>query len=149
MNTRLSRYCGNMIDSARLLGDIEPHWRAEVDQDNPAEVSIVWTEDLAFHVEDRGLAALADGEDVRAGVPAALESELRRLLKSDEVYVDMSSQDEPALEIVVGLTVDPATVERLADLAWPIIATLTNVFDPGTFNAEYVMGTVAQKMGES
>lgn len=140
---------GEMLAASDVLGDVEPWWHVEVGDDDVA--TIVWTESMDFHVTTRGLRTLVDeqGEPLPR-TAEVLQAELRRLLKvGDTLTVAASDQDEPALEVSVTLTVEPFTVERLATLAWPVIATLTNVFDPGTFGAEYVMGNVAHTIEEN
>lgn len=138
---------GDSIEAVALSGELNEPWRAEISTEDERDVAVVWTEGLAFHTNVRGLTQLVDDDgEVRSDVADALQVELRRLLNSEFVYVDVSDQDEPALEVTVAFTVEPATVERLAELSWPAVAILTNVFDPGTFGAEYVMGTVAGKV---
>ena len=56
---------------------------------------------------------------------------------------------KPNVGITGELTVEPPTLDALGRAAWPFVAALTNVTDPGTFNAEYAMGNVATAINES
>lgn len=144
----LTPYRGDAIYGSELFGD-SSHYRVEVGM-VPTECALVWAEDLEFHVDVRGLSVLVhEGPEMMptAAAIAATESELKRLLGTDQVWVSWSDSDDSAIEVLVGFTLGEATMNALAEAAWPYVATLTNVFDPGTFGAEYVMGNVARMVG--
>lgn len=147
-STPMDFYSGEQIDSATLIGDAEPWWIVEAGS-GPDGITLVWTEPMEFHLKTRRLLELVnDDGELLPRVPEILQTELRRLLTCEGVTVEVSDQDEPALEVSVPLTVEPCTVERLAEVVWPFVATLTNVTDPGTFGAEYVMGNVERILVE-
>ena len=135
------------VDSGTLLGDPQWWWRLEVG-DGLTRPAIVWTEEMPFHADRHPQSVEADGWP-RIELVTAL-SELLAEYLGREVWVEEGGGDVPNLEVSVELplTLDD-TLETAANAAWPVVATLTNVFDPGTFNAPYVVGAACRRAGIS
>jgi hypothetical protein len=149
---------GDQVTSLELTGDWVVGLVAEVDDEDPALVTIIYTEGMDWHayshvpeIQQCGTCEDPDhaGGHLRDEVPALLATELRRLCKNEDVQVDETDAHDEAigsLDVSLQIRVEPPTLDALAEAAWPFIATLINVFDPGTFNAEYVMGNVANSL---
>ena len=137
---------GTHIDGSELTGEPETFY-VYVPEDADVRPEICWTEYIAFHAERAPEILGVDGWPT-VGFMGALEDELRRILATEFVYVSEASGDEPGVEIAVGLRVlDRWTVgTMLGNVAWPYIARLHNVFDPGTFGCEYVVNSALAAM---
>lgn len=151
-----------MLSDTTTLGDLDQQLITHIDlgEDDPRvsiEVSdntayVYFAEHLQFH-QERGLPAGivdADGDLTDAG-RARIQARIRALLTDKTrldaslVSVDESEEqskfgDETGFVAVLAMKVSPTTAVRdfYFDTAWPFVATMINVTDPGTFNSPYL-----------
>lgn len=152
---------GDSLGSMEMTG--EHHYPVTVTvSDEPTSADgrswsyiIEWAEGLTWHrdhlyesfpnPDDDTLEAmnvLVGDELSKAGAPGTL---------IDEVQVDVGpnyqhNPDEEAL--IVSTTVflpEGAHLGDLQDAAWPFIATMINVTDPGTFGSRYIMSALTKE----
>lgn len=135
--------------------------RLEIDPDEHQAI-IVWTEDLAFHAElaqsdEERFSDLAQQNwhkwsDLTVDGWLTVESEdklgveLERLIAKDGVKVwrSESGGDEPSVtfEVVTDYTDDETYDAWFDRIGWPVIATLINATDPGTFMFPYLFSAI-------
>jgi hypothetical protein len=131
------------------LGEDDPRVSIEVGDDT---VYVYFAEHLQFH-QSRGLPngiVDTDGDLTDAG-RARIQTRIRALLADrttldpslvsvDEGEESSKFGDEQGFVAVLAMKVSPRTAVRdfYVDTAWPFVATMVNVTDPGTFNCPYL-----------
>lgn len=154
----------DMADRGELIetGDVhDTRFMLEVDTDE-RRATIVFTEVLAFHAEYNGpqtfqtpgfptvttegkWTPLVDEDgflthDAETALAGRLSAMMPSAADGSAVFIADSNDDEPnvVIEITTDYT-DGETYESWLDrIGWPIVATLINVTDPGTFNSPYL-----------
>lgn len=162
----LARYAGDII-AGDILASENPGTRAEVAEDCSA-ATIIWIEPLRFHLEhapqDMGhllaIKATPEGNDVAFTDEARQEftTYMSEFLASDKWNIDNADilpapEEEWDNEACVALAYHfdtpngpETTMEEFSNRAWPFIAAMTNVTDPGTFNNPYVMSALTERI---
>ena len=168
----MSDYADNGIDGADLgATDNYPRFLVEVADDGHADVEI--TEPLAFHAELAQSDEQQSGSDYRgvawrtltdengyltSDATAKVAAELARLITSetgltlDVVHEpDRELEDLPSVGLSVRTDYRPGeTVQQWTDrVGWPVIATVINVTDPGTFNCPYLFSAILYRKDEA
>lgn len=119
----------------------------EIDRENSLAI-VCWSEDLKFHAEykgDRWKERVDEDGWLTATAEGYIANRLAALIKKQAgvaVEVDTIDYggDEPNItfEVVTDYQ-DGETYEHWLDrIGWPVVATLINVTDPGTFNSAYL-----------
>ena len=138
----------------------EPYMYLEINRDE-REAVICFTEPLAFHAElaqreessIRGQRPWADLTDEHGYLTpeqqGKIGTELAKLIKGQTgvdatVYSESGWDDEPSIGFEIVTTYqDGETFNSWFDRAgWPIVATIINVTDPGTFNCPYLFSAI-------
>lgn len=127
------------------IGEDDP--RVSMEIETGGTVTVQFAEHLRFHRE-RGLpAGIVDNKgDLTEPGRKRIEEHVRGLLfkesRIDPSAIDVDSYfgDEQGFNVTMRVTVPDSTtvLEFYRDNAWPFIATLINVTDPGTFNKPYL-----------
>ncbi|MFZ2527645.1 MAG: hypothetical protein WAX14_08330 [Rhodococcus sp. (in: high G+C Gram-positive bacteria)] len=131
------------------LGDDDP--RVSVEVGEGSVISVQFAELLQFHRE-RGLPAgiVDDDGDLTGNGRARIESHLRTLLAAQgsvdpaAVHVDDDLGDDQGFLVVLQTTVPSGTQfhDFYDRTAWPFVATMVNITDPGTFNSPYLFSEI-------
>lgn len=139
--TALREFADTGITSGELFGENQHWWEVQVG-DGETAPAVEWTEATAFH-KGRFPELFDDDGWPRPGVADALQAALREEMTSEHIHVeeDPSGTDVPGFKVTVempDLGLD-STKDELADNAWPPVANLTNLFDPGTYGTVDIM----------
>lgn len=113
------------------------------------QAAVVWIEPLELHAERIGPrwgSLVDDGGHLLPGVEGALVDRLANLLPASaagsviNTVDDYAEADRPAVRIEIATNYhDGETFDRWFDrVGWPVVATLRNITDPGTFNSPYL-----------
>lgn len=143
----MSALVADLADRGEPLAESPIDCYLEVDRDDHKAI-VVWREPLQFHIEFNGArwSDFADSDgwltgSAELGLAARLTSYLAKAgIEADVYTTGFNGEDEPTL------TFEVATAYRAGEtfdswygrLGGPIVATLTNVTDPGTFMAPYL-----------
>lgn len=160
MSQTLMGRCGDRVDAFELAGEYLSHYWAEIAEDGMT-ATLEWVEDLRFHEEALGsrfvqLLHEPGGFLSDSGEEAVQEAARTCFIQqashlSEDLIVDLGAAwDDPsiAFSVQVDLPDGPATTYGiLGELAWPFIATMTNITDPGTFNCPYLMAEAVEVWG--
>jgi hypothetical protein len=147
----MSSFAGDRIDSVDLTGGHDPRFAVEV-SDEGNRATLIFNEPLAFHAdlakrytpEEWKTRTDADGE-LTAEFEEVLLERLRGylwdVLPSVPEYIGTTDGGDYEPNFTIEISADYLEGETFdqwhARIAWPIIATLINVSDPGTFNKPY------------
>lgn len=164
----IAAYAGDIIPLGELVGSDEtPGIRAEVAEDC-SSITIVWVESLQYHMEHwpehmEHLVAPKSGpddEDEAVYFTDEARQEFATYMieflanegaeKADILPDDGEEWDDESC-VAISCRFDTpngpnTSIEEAGDKAWPFIASMTNVTDPGTFNCPYVMGDLARRI---
>lgn len=145
---------GDSLDSMDLIGDYGYPITATV-ADEPNDNGtwtywVEWAESLDFHRKRTGRPLTMDdlGGEQLAAIRELVEEEMGDDYRP--VVVDIGpnySHDPDELALTLTLTLEmhyTGTLEELAELAWPFIATCINTTDPGTFGSRYIMSALPE-----
>lgn len=136
----------DLKDRGEMPADAPYDCLIEIDEEE-CEAIIRWTESLQFHAEyaDNWMQYTNDDGWLRPTVESRLANRLNELIRDQAgviVDVDLSenNQDEPNItfEVVTGYREGETYGAWLDRIGWPVVATLINVTDPGTFNSAYL-----------
>jgi hypothetical protein len=138
----------DLVDRGEPLAESPVDCYLEVDRDDHKAI-IVWREPLAFHIEWNG-ARWSEHADSDGWLASSAELQfanrltdyLRRAGVDDaDVYTEgYNGEDEPTLtfEVVTPYRAGETFKSWFDRIGWPVVATLTNVTDPGTFMSPYL-----------
>lgn len=137
----------DMADRGEPLAESPNDCYLEVDRDDHKAI-VVWRESLAFHAEWNG-ARWSDFVDSDGWLTGSAQLKLAQrltayLLKAGieaDVYTGMhDGMDEPNLtfEVVTAYRAGETFKSWHERTGWPVVATLINVTDPGTFMSPYL-----------
>lgn len=149
---------GDSLDSMDLTGEYHHPVTVTV-SDEPATPDgkwsyiIEWAEGLTWHRDHLCESFANPDDDALERINRLIGEELGEAYAglADEVQIDVGpnyghNPEEEAL--IVSTTVFLPEDARLGDLqnaAWPFIATMINVTDPGTFGSRYIMSALTEE----
>lgn len=150
---------GDSLGSVDLTG--EHHYPVTVTvSDEPTTADgrrsfiVEWSEGLTWHRDHLGESFASPDDDTLERMNGLIGEELGEAHRdlADEVQVDVGpnygfNPDEEALIVSTTLFLpEDVTLEQLAEAAWPFIATMINVTDPGTFGSPYIMSALPEEV---
>lgn len=143
----LGELVADMADRGEPLAESPNDCILEVDRDDHKAIA-VWRESLAFHIEYNGArwSDFADSDGwLTSSAELALATRLTSHLAKGGIEADVyttghNGEDEPTLtfEVVTAYRAGETYKSWYDRIGWPIVATLINVTDPGTFNSPYL-----------
>lgn len=125
-----------------ICGEVTPGVSIEINED---QAELVWVESLRFHLEHHADLMAPWTDDDGFITDAGREAFVRLLGHGAEAADYEEWDDEPSIGVIFPLKgVDTDDEDALHSAAWPIVAFMHNVTDPGTFGAPYVMRYLGQ-----
>lgn len=170
--TRMMDLVDRGVDGYEVTADNDPRFRVEVSGDNGENHAVIcFVEPLRFHAElaqadeerfshaatqtwhkwseltdDDGYLTAESTEKITTELAAVITGENGgKIVDFDVSHADyLEFEDEPTLGIEVGTTFGAdETFESWFDrIGWPVIATIINATDPGTFNFPYLFSAI-------
>lgn len=138
----------------------------EIDKEQHKAI-IVWTEMLAFHAElarsdeekfsptvhhhkwstltdENGFLTVAAQDSLEAELTKLLKQKANLVVADQVVWTTDNGYDEPSVtwEIVTDYLPDETYEDWLDRIGWPVVATLINATDPGTFMFPYLFSAI-------